>query len=124
MKNSNCERRKAHPNGQPDYLQIDSVHQGDQDGVKGRYHINAVDEVTQSQALFTVERISEQFMIPALEAMLDALPFVILGFHADNGLEHINKRVAQMLKKLPVELTKSRSRQTNDNRLPERKTAR
>lgn len=121
--NSNAigERRKPQPQDKPGYLRIDSVHQGDQDGIKGLYHINAVDEVTQFQVVFTVERISEQFMIPALEAMLDAFPFVILGFHADNGSEYINKRVAGMLKKLFIELTKSRSRQTNDNALVESK---
>lgn len=97
------------------------MHQGDQDGIKGLYHVNAVDEVTQFQVVFTVERISEQFMIPALESMLDTFPFVIKGFHADNGSEYINKRVAQMLDKLHVEFTKSRSRQTNDNALVESK---
>ena len=40
------ERRKPTPRGQPGYIRIDTVHQGDQDGVKGVYHINAVDEVT------------------------------------------------------------------------------
>ncbi|MDQ3580845.1 MAG: hypothetical protein M3495_04140, partial [Pseudomonadota bacterium] len=35
------------PDGRPGYLRIDSVHQGDEDGVKGVYHINAVDCVTQ-----------------------------------------------------------------------------
>jgi hypothetical protein len=34
------ERRKPNPNGQPGYIRIDTVHQGDQD--KGVYHINAV----------------------------------------------------------------------------------
>jgi transposase InsO family protein len=121
VNNAIGERRKPHPQGKPGYLRIDSVHQGDQDGIKGLYHINAVDEVTQFQVVFTVERISEQFMIPALEAMLDTFPFVVLGFHADNGSEYINKRVAEMLEKLHVELTKSRSRQTNDNALVESK---
>ena len=97
------------------------MHQGDQDGVKGLYHINAVDEVTQYQVVFTVERISEQFMIPALEAILAAFPFMVQGFHADNGSEYINKSVARMLEKLHVELTKSRSRQSNDNALAESK---
>jgi hypothetical protein len=41
------ERRRPEPQGQPGYLRVDTVHQGDQDGVKGVYHINAVDEVTQ-----------------------------------------------------------------------------
>ena len=37
------ERRAPAPNNQPGYLRVDSVHQGDQDGVKGVYHINTVD---------------------------------------------------------------------------------
>lgn len=41
------ERRAPRPEGSPGYLRIDSVHQGDQDGQKGVYHINAVDCVTQ-----------------------------------------------------------------------------
>lgn len=121
VNNTIGERRKPHPEGKPGYIRIDSVHQGDQDGVKGLYHINAVDEVTQYQVVFTVERISEQFMIPALEAILAAFPFVVKGFHADNGSEYINKSVAKMLEKLFIELTKSRSRQSNDNALVESK---
>jgi hypothetical protein len=35
------ERRKPRPQGRPGFLRIDTVHQGDQDGVKGIYHINA-----------------------------------------------------------------------------------
>nr|VFK51754.1 MAG: hypothetical protein BECKTC1821D_GA0114238_11395 [Candidatus Kentron sp. TC] len=38
-------------------------------------------------------------------------PFVVLGFHSDNGSEHINKRVAALLDKLLIELTKSRAAQ-------------
>ena len=40
-------RRAPVPDGRPGFIRIDSVHQGDQDGVKGVYHINAVDCVTQ-----------------------------------------------------------------------------
>jgi hypothetical protein len=45
------ERRKPQPQGQPGFLRLDTVHQGDQPngGEKGVYHINAVDEVTQWQ---------------------------------------------------------------------------
>ena len=90
-------------------------------GLRGSITFNAVDEVTQWQVIFTVERISEQFMIPALEAMPDAFPFTIIGFHADNGSEYINHMVVKLLDKLRIELTKSRSRQTNDNALAESK---
>jgi len=54
--------------------------QGDLDERKGGYHINAVDEVTQFEVVCTVERISEQFLIPALEQMLDALVDDLQGF--------------------------------------------
>ena len=48
------ERRKPQPNGKPGYIRIDTVHQGDLDKVKGVYHINAVDEVTQMQVMVSV----------------------------------------------------------------------
>lgn len=117
------ERRKPAPDGRPGYLRVDSVHQGDLDGIKGVYLINAVDEVTQFQAVFAVEHISEAYLLPVLAAMMDAFPFVIRGFHSDNGSEYINRKVAALLEKLRIEQTKSRSRQTNDNALAESKNA-
>ena len=115
------ERRAPAPEGQPGFIRIDSVHQGDQDGVKGVYHINAVDCVTQWELVATCERISEAFMLPVIQALLDGFPFVIRGFHADNGSEYINHQVAKMLDKLRVEFTKSRPRHSNDNGLAETK---
>jgi transposase InsO family protein len=123
VKNAIGVRRKPDPQGRPGFIRIDTVHQGDLDGVKGLYHINAVDEVTQFEVVFTVERISEQFLIPALAALLETFPFQILGFHADNGSEYINRHVADLLEKLRIELTKSRPRQCNDNALAESKNA-
>ncbi|HEY4964570.1 MAG TPA: transposase family protein [Candidatus Saccharimonadales bacterium] len=117
------ERRKPNSNGQPGFIRIDSVHQGDQDGVKGVYHINAVDEITQFEVVCTVEKISKHYLIPVLEQLLDIFPFVIKGFHSDNGSEYINKQVAKLLEKLLIEFTKSRARHTNDNALAESKNA-
>ena len=114
------ERRKPQPNGQPGYIRIDTVHQGDLDKQKGVYHINAVDEVTQFEVVCTVEKISERYLIPALEQLLETFPFTVLGFHSDNGSEYINKRVADLLEKLLIEFTKSRSRHSNDNCLGRR----
>ncbi len=102
---------------------MDSVHQGDLDDIKGAYLINAVDEITQFQAVFAVEHISEAYLLPVLVAMIDAFPFVIRNFHSDNGSEYINHKVAKLLEKLRIEQTKSRSRQTNDNALAESKNA-
>ena len=115
------ERRKPRPLGRPGYLRIDTVHQGDQDGVKGVYPINVVDEVTQWEVVAAVEQISEAFLIPVLEAILAQFPFRIRGFHSDNGSEYINHMVAEMLHKLLIEQTKSRPRHSNDNGLAESK---
>ena len=104
------------PNNRPGYLRVDSVHQGDQDGIKGVYHINAVDCVTQYEGVASCERISEAFLTPVLEELLERFPFRILGFHTDNGSEYINRHVAKLLNKLLIEeQTKSRSRHSNDN---------
>jgi transposase InsO family protein len=116
------ERRAPSPNNQPGYLRVDSVHQGDRDGIKGVYHLNIVDCVTQYEGVATCERISEAFLIPVLEALLESFPFVIKGFHSDNGSEYINREVAKLLNKLLIEeQTKSRSRHCNDNAQAESK---
>jgi hypothetical protein len=113
------ERRKPRPQGRPGYLRIDTVHQGDRDGVKGIYHINAVDEVTQWEIVAATPQISEHWLIPLLEQLLQQFPFTIRGFHSDNGSEFINYTVARLLDKLLIEQTKSRARRTGDNGLVE-----
>jgi transposase InsO family protein len=114
-------RRAPAPGGRPGFIRIDSVHQGDQDGAKGLYHINAVDCLTQFELVATCERISEAYLLPALHSLLADFPFRILGFHADNGSEYINYTVAKLLEKLRIEFTKSRPRTSNDNALAETK---
>jgi len=94
----------------------------DLDGIKGLYNLDLVDEVTQFQCVGSVERISEAFLIPVLEALIERFPFRVLGFHADNGSQDINHRVVKLLNKLAVEqFTKSRARRSNDNALVESK---
>jgi len=115
------ERRAPQPEGRPGYLRVDTVHQGDLDGIKGVYHINAVDEVTQWEVLGATAQISEAWLLPVLEAMLAQFPFRIRGFHSDNGSEFINHTVARLLNKLLAEQTKSRPRHSNDNGLAESK---
>src|SRR5947209_17043122 len=115
------QRRKPQPHGSPGYLRIDTVHQGDQDGRKGLYHINAVDQVTQWEIVAATPQISELWLMPVLEAMLAQFPFVIRGFHSDNGSEFINYNVAHLLGKLLIEQTKSRAHHSGDNGLVESK---
>jgi transposase InsO family protein len=114
-------RKAPAPKGRPGFIRIDSVHQGDQDGIKGLYHINAVDCVTQWQVVATVQSLSEAYLLPVIEQMLAQFPFVIRGFHADNGAEYVNHQVAKMLNRLKVEFTRSRPRHSNDNGLVETK---
>lgn len=69
----------------------------------------------------TVEKITERFLKPVIEDLLSLFPFTIYEFHADNGSEFINKVVVKLLNKIHIELTKSRSRHSNDNALVESK---
>lgn len=115
------ERRRPDPQGRPGYLRVDTVHQGDLDGVKGVYHINAVDEVTQWQVVGAVPVLAQSYLKPVLQAILDQCPFPIRGFHSDNGSEFINDTVSGILKNLLIEQTKSRARRSNDNGLVESK---
>ena len=116
------ERRKPDPKGRPGYIRVDTVHQGHKDGKPGVYHINAVDTVTQWEAVGCVATICERDLIPVLEAMLHQFPFRIIGFHCDNGSEFLNRNVVKLLQKLLVEeFTKSRAYKTTDNALVEGK---
>jgi transposase InsO family protein len=115
------QRRKPDPQGRPGFLRVDTVHQGDGEGAKGVYHINAVDTVTQWQVGGCASKISEAYLLPVLQAVLEQFPFTVRGFHADNGSEYINHRVAKMLEKLQAEFTKSRACRSQDNALVEGK---
>jgi len=115
------ERAKPDPKGRPGYIRIDTVHQGDINGQKGVYHVNAVDEVVQWEIVVSVERVAENYLVPVLENMLGQFPFNIHGFHSDNGSEFVNQIVAKLLNKLLVRFTRSRPRHPDDNGLVETK---
>jgi hypothetical protein len=116
-------RKAPSPTGRAGFVRIDTVHQGDMDGVKGVYHITCVDAVSQWQVEACVPGISEIYLLPVLISIMTQFPFVVQGFHSDNGSEFINHRVAKLLEKLRIEQTKSRSRHSNDNALAESKNA-
>jgi hypothetical protein len=115
------ERVKPDSQGQPGLIRVDTVHQGDQEGRKGVYHINSVDEVTQWEVVVSIERISENHLAAVLEDLINQFPFNIRGFHSDNGGEFVNHSVAGILNKLLIRFTKSRPRHSNDNGLVESK---
>jgi len=111
------ERERPRPQGQPGFIRVDTVHQGDREGHKGVYHINSVDEVTQWEVVVSLERISENHLAGVLEELLSQFPFQIRGFHSDNGGEFVNRTVAKLLNKLLIRFTRSRPRHSNDNGL-------
>jgi len=123
VKNTIGVRKAPGPEGRAGFVRIDTVHQGDLDGIKGVYHITCVDAVSQWQVEACVQGISEAYLLPVLALIIDQFPFVVVGFHSDNGSEYINRKVAEMLEKLRIEQTKSRSRHSNDNALAESKNA-
>lgn len=109
------ETAKPDPNDYPGSIRVDTVSQNEV------YHINSVDEITQWEVVACVPRISEHFLEPALALLLAQYPFVIFNFHSDRGSEFINRVVAELLNKLLIHQTKSRSRHVNDNALVEGK---
>lgn len=80
-----------------------------------------MDEVLQWEITGCVEGISERFLLPLLEDLINQFPFKIFNFHSDNGSEYINRQVADLLNRLVIKQTKSRSRHCNDNALAESK---
>jgi hypothetical protein len=76
------ERRQPDPQGRPGYVRVDTVHQGDQDGIKGVYHLNAVDEVTQWEVVGAAEQISEKLLNKLLAEQTKSRP----RHSNDNGL--------------------------------------
>ena len=53
-------RQAPQPNGQPGHVRVDTVHQGDRDGIKGLYLVNLVDQITQFELVGAVCAISER----------------------------------------------------------------
>ncbi len=109
------ETAKPQPNNTPGSIRVDTVSQNDV------FHINSVDEITQWEVVVCVPQITEYYLLPALESMLNQYPFAIFNFHSDRGSEFINRVVEYLLNKLLIHQTKSRSRHCNDNALVEGK---
>ncbi len=101
--------------GRPGSIRIDSVSQ------KDVYHINSVDEITQWEVVFCVPQLSESCMLPALMEIFAQYPFTLFNFHSDRGKETINYLVADLLQRLLIKQTKSRSYHSGDNALVETK---
>jgi len=117
------ERRKPQPQGQPGYLRLDTVHQGDQPEAKGSI------TSTPSMRFCSGRWWVRHRVFPSLSeasAGEHAAPVPVshprlphrqrLGVH--------QRTVAELLEKLLIEQTKSRPRQSGDNGLVETKTAR
>ena len=109
------ETRKPENYGKPGSIRVDSVSQ------KDVYHINTVDEVTQWEVVFCVPQLSESCMLPALMEIFDQFPFSLFNFHSDRGHETINYLVSDLLQRLLIKQTKSRSYHSGDNALVETK---
>ena len=77
--------------------------------------------ITQYEFVGAVEAISKNFIKKMLSNLLDRFPFVIIEFHSDNGLRYINQTIVELLNKLLIQPTKTRSRHSNNNCLTEKK---
>ena len=56
--------------------------------------------MTQWEIVAATPQISEHWLIPLPEQLLEQFPLTIRGFHSDNGSEFINYTVARLLDRL------------------------
>ncbi len=113
---------KMDANGIPGYLRVDTVHSGTHNEIKGLYYINMIDDVLQTEFVFTVPVISERFMKVILDILIQSYWTPVIAFHSDGGSEYNNNIVVALLNKLHIEdCTRSRPYHCNDNALIEMK---
>jgi hypothetical protein len=94
----------------PGYIRVDTAHQGDQDRMKGTYHVNAVLSPRSGEPVASLERISEAQMLPVIARLLEGFPFEVHGFHSDSSSEYVKHDIVRLLEKPRMEFTKSRRR--------------
>jgi hypothetical protein len=102
----------------PGYLEADTIaHCGTSVAGMFVYSINCVDIATGWNAQRAVWGKGERGVIAAIRHIEASLPFPILGFDCDNGSEFLNWHLYRYFshRKVPVQFTRSRPYQKNDN---------
>lgn len=102
----------------PGFIEADTVaHCGSSVAGAFVYTVNIVDIATSWTEARAIWGKGEKSTFEAIESIEEALPFKILGFDSDNGGEFLNWHLFKYFtnRKLPVEYTRSRSYQKNDN---------
>lgn len=102
----------------PGFIEADTVaHCGNSLAGAFVYTVNIVDIATGWTEARAIWGKGEKTTFEAIGSIEEALPFKILGFDSDNGGEFLNWHLFKYFthRKLPVEYTRSRSYQKNDN---------
>jgi 5S rRNA maturation endonuclease (ribonuclease M5) len=102
----------------PGFIEADTVaHCGSSIAGVFVYTVNIVDIATGWTEARAIWGKGEKTTFEAIGSIEEALPFKILGFDSDNGGEFLNWHLFKYFthRKLPVEYTRSRSYQKNDN---------
>lgn len=102
----------------PGYLEADTVaHCGTSMAGSFIYTVNLIDIATGWSAFSAVWGKGQTAVYRALQGIEQALPFAIRGFDCDNGSEFLNHHLYDYFskRKRPVDYTRSRPYQKNDN---------
>ena len=102
----------------PGFLEADTVaHCGNSIAGSFVYTVNIVDIATGWTEQRAVWGKGQNGVFRALQSIEEVLPFKILGFDSDNGSEFINYHIEKFFtnRKKPVQYTRSRPYQKNDN---------
>ena len=119
-------RRIAWDEPQPGHFEVDLVHHSGP-SASGQYvhSLQMVDVATGWSERVAILGRSYRVVEDAFERILDRLPFTVCEVHPDNGNEFLNNHLVRFWSNLatPVQLTRSRAWQKNDNRFVEQKNA-
>ena len=121
-------RGRPDPQGRPGYLHLGTAHPGDIDSPRGEriangaHFINAVDAVTQFQAVVAAPSLAPERVCEALRpALTQTFPFAVINCHVANSSKLLSPAFFGMLQELGIGL--SRSQRSGDNSLAKAKNA-
>ncbi|WP_210435159.1 DDE-type integrase/transposase/recombinase [Saccharopolyspora sp. ASAGF58] len=99
----------------PGFVEIDLVgHEGGNPSGDFCHTLTVTDIATNWTETAAVRNKAQKWVFPALQGILDAFPFPVLGIDSDNGSEFINDHLRRFCEKNKITFTRSRPGNKND----------
>jgi len=106
----------------PGFVEVDLVaHDGGASRGEYLYTLTLTDVASGWTEVRTVRNKAQKWVFPALQQLVEQLPFTLKGLNADNGGEFINHNLYRWCETHQVAFTRSRAYRKNDNPYVEQK---